>query len=65
MSLVAAGETLGVSHGHLSNILKGRDNPGLALAARIEGLTGGAVPAVSWVGETSAEPAPAPVEVAR
>lgn len=42
---------LGIHGGYLSNIEKGKETPGLRVAVKIERLTGGAVPAVSWVPE--------------
>lgn len=40
---------LGISQPHLSQILASKRKPSLELAVRIEKLTGGAVPAGSWV----------------
>lgn len=42
---------IGVSNSYLSDLLNGKAVPSLALAARIERETGGAVPASSWVPE--------------
>jgi transcriptional regulator with XRE-family HTH domain len=42
-------ERLGVSRSYLSDLLNGNRTPSLELAARIERMTGGEVPAVSWV----------------
>ena len=44
---------LGISRSYLSLLEDGLKTPSLALAARIERATGGAVPAVSWVPEDS------------
>lgn len=45
--------TLGISRGFLSLLESGKRSPGLDLAVRIERMTAGAVPASSWVAETS------------
>jgi len=42
-------DRLGISQAFLSQLLNGRRTPSLELAVRIERLTGGAVPAASWV----------------
>lgn len=39
---------LGISSGHLGDLLSGRRTPGLELAVRIEAATDGAVPVSSW-----------------
>lgn len=44
-------DRLGVSRSYLSDILNGNKTPSLDLAVRIERLTGGAVPASSWIPE--------------
>ena len=41
---------LGISQPHLSLLMAGKKRPSLELAIRIERVTGGAVPATSWVG---------------
>jgi len=46
---------LGISAPYLSDILNGNRLPSLALAARIERQTDGAVLAVSWVYEPAAD----------
>jgi len=50
-------QRLGIDEGHLSRLLAGKKRPSLVLAARIERLTGGAVPAASWVEPDEAAPA--------
>ncbi|MCR9236181.1 MAG: helix-turn-helix domain-containing protein [Alphaproteobacteria bacterium] len=40
---------LGVSQAYLSQLLSGQRRPSLELAVRIEQMTGGTVPASSWV----------------
>jgi plasmid maintenance system antidote protein VapI len=42
-------EAFGISQPHLSLLLAGKKRPSLELAVRIEQMTGGAVPATSWV----------------
>lgn len=42
-------DLLGISRGHLSQIMNGNKTPSLELAVRIERLTEGAVPVASWV----------------
>lgn len=42
-------EAFEISRPHLSLLLAGKKRPSLALAIRIEQVTGGAVPAASWV----------------
>lgn len=44
--MVALAELLEVSRPHLSNVIAGRERPSLALAARIERLTG--LPCLDW-----------------
>ena len=48
---------LDISESYLSDLLSGKKTPSLALAARIERETGGAVTAVSWVGNPGGEAA--------
>lgn len=40
---------IGASKGHVSELANGSKRPSLELAAAIERLTDGAVPAISWV----------------
>jgi len=47
-------ERFGVSAGYLSDLERGKKTPSLEVAVRIERVTGGAVPAVSWIGEDAA-----------
>jgi len=42
-------QKLGVSQAYLSQLLSGQRRPSLELAVHIEQMTGGAVPATSWV----------------
>ena len=42
-------KTVGISAPYLSEILSGAKRPSLNLAFRIEGITGGEVPASGWV----------------
>jgi DNA-binding transcriptional regulator YdaS (Cro superfamily) len=42
------GRQLGVSHSYVCMLVRGRRSPSLALALRIETLTGGAVTTQSW-----------------
>lgn len=39
---------VGISRGHMSDIVKGRRGPSLDVALRIERCTAGAVPVESW-----------------
>ncbi|WP_097082584.1 helix-turn-helix transcriptional regulator [Rhodobacter sp. JA431] len=54
----AFAEAIGVSRGHMSALISGARLPSLELAVRIERLTGGAVPASSWVPLANADPTP-------
>lgn len=51
-------DRLEISRPHLTNILNGRETPSLALAARIEDLTGGLIVCRDW------SPAPTPASEA-
>ena len=42
---------IGIDGGYLSRIEAGKDTPGLRVAVKIERVTGGAVPAISWIPE--------------
>jgi transcriptional regulator with XRE-family HTH domain len=42
-------ERLGISRSYLSDLLNRKKTPSLELAVRIQNLTGGAVPASSWI----------------
>lgn len=46
-------DRLEISRSYLSDILNGNKTPSLDLAVRIERLTGGAVPASSWIPEVA------------
>ncbi|WP_420325487.1 hypothetical protein [Mameliella sp.] len=48
-SQAAWARRLEISPGYLCDLLGGKKVPGLVLAVRIHRLTGGAVPAESWV----------------
>lgn len=47
---------VGVSRSYLSDMLNGKKTPSLDVAVRIERLTGGAVPASSWIAPPAADP---------
>lgn len=52
---------IGVSQSYLSSLISGRKEPSLRIAARIERLSNGAVPAASWVPDEAA-PVPGQTE---
>lgn len=54
LSQRAFADLIGVHKSIISKIEAGNARPGLALAGRIERETGGAVPAMSWLGEDAA-----------
>lgn len=47
-------EVIGVSNGHLSQLISGQKSPSLELAVKIERETSGFVPANSWVPQSDA-----------
>lgn len=64
LTLAQVGELLGgISHAHVSNLERGVDGPSIALAGKIETLTGGKVKVSSWVPVLS--PSVQPVEESR
>lgn len=48
LSQEALAERLGITQGHASRILAGKQKPGLRVALAIEALTEGEVPASCW-----------------
>lgn len=62
MRQVVLARMIGISQGHMSDILAGRRTPGLALAGRIAAATGGKVPVSSWL---DADHSPKTPEAAR
>lgn len=65
VTMTALAELLEVSRPHLHNVVAGRETPGLALAARIERLTG--IPCLDWsvAPEAAGEPSDVPQEACR